>query len=391
MESNATPTMSKKLAAVQPHLLIDSGSKTRASNLAYLPGGKRLVASHFSGSIRIYDVENGKMEGTPMLHGSQILVPVGGLAVTRDGTKIVSSGENGRIKVWNVDSHALVEEWTHPNGYPDIAISPDDRLVAISDVKLTLRHLDGGAEINHSIKFTGEVRAMCFSPDERNLKLACVISVGLYVFDVERGQCVWGPVRPCNCSVGWPVIWSHDGRTIFSAGLVGEIHCIPANTGESIGQPWVGHTAVIRSLSLSPDGSKLASLSRDRTIRFWDATSGNPVGVYLGQDTSMFCFSPFEEVMASARNDKKIYLSRVPWSESARNQVVPFTNASALPLINFTPVRPGKLVSMYVTSGVSPTLLLPSLSILHHRQKDDSLCRREMHQMTRTSIMLRKR
>lgn len=326
-----------------------------------------------------------------MLHGSQILVPVGGLAVTRDGTKIVSSGENGRIKVWNVDSHALVEEWTHPNGYPDIAISPDDRLVAISDVKLTLRHLDGGAEINHSIKFTGEVRAMCFSPDERNLKLACVISVGLYVFDVERGQCVWGPVRPCNCSVGWPVIWSHDGRTIFSAGLVGEIHCIPANTGESIGQPWVGHTAVIRSLSLSPDGSKLASLSRDRTIRFWDATSGNPVGVYLGQDTSMFCFSPFEEVMASARNDKKIYLSRVPWSESARNQVVPFTNASALPLINFTPVRPGKLVSMYVTSGVSPTLLLPSLSILHHRQKDDSLCRREMHQMTRTSIMLRKR
>ena len=52
-----------------------------------------------------------------------------GLAVTGDATKIISSDGKGKIK--EVESHKLVKEWTHQGCWLEIAISPDDRLVAI--------------------------------------------------------------------------------------------------------------------------------------------------------------------------------------------------------------------------------------------------------------------
>ena len=39
------------------------------------------------------------------------------VAVTRDGSNIISSYYDGAIKVWDVESHELVKEWTHPEGY----------------------------------------------------------------------------------------------------------------------------------------------------------------------------------------------------------------------------------------------------------------------------------
>lgn len=52
------------------------------------------------------------------------------LAVAWDGEKIIGSDARGRVKVWDVESHSLVKEWTHLDKFPRIAISPDNRLVA---------------------------------------------------------------------------------------------------------------------------------------------------------------------------------------------------------------------------------------------------------------------
>ncbi|KAF8130352.1 hypothetical protein EV363DRAFT_1336006, partial [Boletus edulis] len=63
-------------------------------------------------------------------------------------------------------------------------------------------------------------------------------------------------------------------------------------------------------------GYVLASASRDKTVRFWDATTGNPVGQYLRHDKPAFdvSFSPYCEFAASV-DGKKIYLWQVPWWE----------------------------------------------------------------------------
>ena len=73
------------------------------------------------------------------------------LAVTRDGTKIISGDEGGKIKVWDAESHRLVKEWTHSQGCFKIAISPDDRLVAVGDRAVAIYTMEG-RQVGHSIE-----------------------------------------------------------------------------------------------------------------------------------------------------------------------------------------------------------------------------------------------
>ena len=110
----------------QPRLVIESAHDPRVSRLAYLPDGRGVVSCGEDGTVRVWNLEDGKQEGTSMEHESDIY----DISVTRDGTKIISSDEDGEIKVWDVESHEIVKQWTHSEGFPRIAISPDDRLIA---------------------------------------------------------------------------------------------------------------------------------------------------------------------------------------------------------------------------------------------------------------------
>ena len=96
----------------QPYMVI-LGQDGYVLWLAYLPDGRRVVTGSHK-TVRVWNLESGKQEGAPMEHENGM----SDLAVTRDGTKIVSSDNDGRIGVWDVGSHKLVREWTHPERFP---------------------------------------------------------------------------------------------------------------------------------------------------------------------------------------------------------------------------------------------------------------------------------
>jgi WD40 repeat protein len=66
-----------------------------------------------------------------------------------------------------------------------------------------------------------------------------------------------------------------------------------------------GHTNMVRSLSYSPDGSRLASASEDQTVKVWDARSGAEVLCLRGHTERVFSvtFSPDGTRLASASWD----------------------------------------------------------------------------------------
>ena len=76
-----------------------------------------------------------------------------------------------------------------------------------------------------------------------------------------------------------------------------------AVSGRSVGQPLIGHADTVWVVVYSPDGERLASDSRDQTVRLCDAVTGQPVGEPLAGHIGVVCdaaFSPDSQRLASA-------------------------------------------------------------------------------------------
>ncbi len=74
------------------------------------------------------------------------------------------------------------------------------------------------------------------------------------------------------------VAFSPDGHASPPAATTRTVRLWDADTGQPIGQPLTGHTAVVYSVAFSPDGKRIVSGSGDKTVRLWDADTGQPIG-----------------------------------------------------------------------------------------------------------------
>ena len=105
------------------------------------------------------------------------------------------------------------------------------------------------------------------------------------------------------------VSYSPDGQTLASASEDKTVRLWDAKSGQEL-RVFKGHTNTVRSVSFSPDSPTLASAGNDKTVRVWDVKTGKELRVLKGHTSVVYsvCYSPDGQTLASASEDKTVRL-----------------------------------------------------------------------------------
>ncbi len=110
------------------------------------------------------------------------------------------------------------------------------------------------------------------------------------------------------------VAWSPDGRRLASASRDRTVRIWDVDNGSELAV-LRGHDDPVYGVAWSPDGRWLASASRDRTVRIWDAGNGSELTVLSGHDDSVHgvAWSPDGQLLVTASQDRttRIWDTRV--------------------------------------------------------------------------------
>ncbi|KAI4167537.1 MAG: hypothetical protein LQ343_007135 [Gyalolechia ehrenbergii] len=113
------------------------------------------------------------------------------------------------------------------------------------------------------------------------------------IFDTDTGT----PLHTLKGHTSWVLVacWSPDDTTVATGSMDNTVRLWDPATGQPLGQPLKGHTKWVNSLAWEPyhlrqnSTCRLASSSKDATVRIWDTVSKRIDHVLTGHKNSVSC------------------------------------------------------------------------------------------------------
>ncbi|MCX4920003.1 NB-ARC domain-containing protein [Streptomyces sp. NBC_00687] len=309
------------------------------NSVAVSPDGTWLATGGHDGVVRIWDVATGHATATlaetpsgsvwrnPVVHrrprgptmppGQAAAMGVGtrhtvkSLAISPDGTWLVTGGNYGGVRIWDLATGQATATLTgHSGSVNSVAISPDGTQLATGDdgtVRIWNATAERATHVETDASYTGLVDSVAVSPDGTWIAAGCDDG-RVRFWNVATGliTAVW------SAYTGWvtAVAVSPDGTRLAVGGNDGELWGVNVLATALPPYPVTGHTYRVNSVAISPDGTWLATASTDRTVLIWDMATRQITATLTGHTyrVNSVAISPDGTWLATASTDRTVLI-----------------------------------------------------------------------------------
>jgi sterol desaturase/sphingolipid hydroxylase (fatty acid hydroxylase superfamily) len=230
--------------------------------------GRRIVSAGEDGTIKLWDTATAEILLTLRGHTG----PVRCVAISSDGQRIVSGGKDRCIKVWDVATEREVRSITgHESTVLSVALSADGRRALSGSADQTMRAWDtesGSQELSQRDD-EAAVPSVALSADGE-LAVSAVRETAR-LWETTSGQVLQAMVG--HKDLIYCVAVSPDGAQAVSGSFDCQVKLWDTQTGQQK-LTLSGHTGAIYSVAISADGHTIASGGEDQTVKVWDVPTG---------------------------------------------------------------------------------------------------------------------
>ncbi len=279
----------------------------RITALVFAPQGNTLAAACWAESVALWDIPDipaqAQIEWTWPIVGTECE----SVAISSDGKTMATGTWDAKIRLWNLETKALFATLPgHTNGVTKLAFSPDGKWLASGsgdgDGSVRIWDLATLTQARRLPANGDYVNSLVFSPDGSTLVSSKDFSSGSQVWNAQTGALI----KKLPGAAG-PFWFAPDGLTAIGVGTRQVLFWDTKTWTPKAELPgaFPGRTPVF-----SPDGKILACASWDKTVRIWDAESGELLRVLRAHADKVEAldFSPDGKWLASGCGDGLVRL-----------------------------------------------------------------------------------
>ena len=256
--------------------------------------------------VRLINPVSGNQVGTLPARGTTSFVP------SPSGSHIVCADDDGTVQLWDVKASRVTASWPHAKGQADVRFSADGKRVIVRAEDHTGQLIDVAEhrEIATFAKMHASGSRVTFSADSRRVALLFEDS-SLDVLDAATGKSVRA-IAMEHGEDAFVISLSPDGSHVatgsFSPGHEA-VRLREVATGKEIATAQ-GHFNATTSIDYSPDGKLIATGSNDQTMRVWDGSTLQPISVIRGHTgpVRLVMFTPDSKHLLSWGDDSSLRL-----------------------------------------------------------------------------------